>query len=918
MTQSLTPTHISKQQLQATLSVLDTLKEIRSILTSNLEVKGSPSKDEIDQDIKSVLNTLDLILDAIINFSETTELSVDDINNSLDLINDSLYSLNDSFVSSNNASNTNYTTTPTLQISPFEIRFTNLSNIRYNITLLKQILKEQGLLPTQSPIPTPKASNDEDNDKKSAKASRKNINSFVKKLSKLTPAALILEFVSALKSAFNPLTKEITGGTILKTLAAGLVIALFTNQGRALLKEAFQSLWNEVIDPGLRSILPDKLLRQPTTEKNPATGKTIETNVSKSDERLHRVLYSQYEDDAYREPIEMKHSNDYLARLRSVDYGDKLAGEHSRLRESSGYNYKGKLITGENVNLRKLAGGDIYYILQQVASKLRKTPSDVKSRYDNASSEKERYEIFQTLLDRVSGAFFDPLVAAEITKRNKKFESAVSALLSSKWNFAIKYGTETEPSVIGWDTHDGSEFAPQRARPSLTFDEQGNMFWNKQPFETVSKTVNSSLMGRDFKGSEQNLQSALASNPKNWSDLEKALSKIGKSKNEIEGIRDKLAQGNFSSEGFKSFKALFDGQPLATRSNSASVNTPSSLSKEGLSVLRKYKSQLVKLDVPENLQGAILTNVIHESGGIPTATNKFSQAYGLHQWLDPRKSALFSFAKVRGMDVSDPQLQIEYACAELFGKAYDNDNKLHYWKKSDGKFVEVTDAVGKANIDKHGGSEFKSMFTRRDDVSKWQDYIPENATFQDLAGLYTSNVARGARLWKDGIQAAVTRGAEYANKQLKTLSDLGFNFSEAAAPDKSSWIYTSGQVKKVHITHSDPSEIIEANGLSPDGITPLSKSKSKKAQAANSTKLASLEALTPTLNISSELPPAIPKPALAIGNVGISTSTWGSHASSSYANSTVPDTTFTSGNAPSYSPTIIVNNTPRVDYNNFE
>ena len=64
------------------------------------------------------------------------------------------------------------------------------------------------------------------------------------------------------------------------------------------------------------------------------------------------------------------------------------------------------------------------------------------------------------------------------------------------------------------------------------------------------------------------------------------------------------------------------------------------------------------------MAAAIYGNLIQESGGDPTAENTIG-AFGLAQWLGPRRRALERFARDRGLDVNDANTQLLFMREEL-------------------------------------------------------------------------------------------------------------------------------------------------------------------------------------------------------------------------------------------------------------
>lgn len=60
-------------------------------------------------------------------------------------------------------------------------------------------------------------------------------------------------------------------------------------------------------------------------------------------------------------------------------------------------------------------------------------------------------------------------------------------------------------------------------------------------------------------------------------------------------------------------------------------------------------------------------HVVQESGGNPTALNEKEGAFGLLQWRLDRRENLQKFAAERGVDPSDPNLQLDFIKREMAG-----------------------------------------------------------------------------------------------------------------------------------------------------------------------------------------------------------------------------------------------------------
>jgi len=64
---------------------------------------------------------------------------------------------------------------------------------------------------------------------------------------------------------------------------------------------------------------------------------------------------------------------------------------------------------------------------------------------------------------------------------------------------------------------------------------------------------------------------------------------------------------------------------------------------------------------------ALAGHALQESGGDPTNVNKGEDAHGLLQWRLDRWDALKNFARERGVDPTDPNLQLDFIGRELGG-----------------------------------------------------------------------------------------------------------------------------------------------------------------------------------------------------------------------------------------------------------
>lgn len=76
--------------------------------------------------------------------------------------------------------------------------------------------------------------------------------------------------------------------------------------------------------------------------------------------------------------------------------------------------------------------------------------------------------------------------------------------------------------------------------------------------------------------------------------------------------------------------------------------------------------RLAAYGMPAHHAAGILGNLVQESGLRPGVENSIG-AYGLAQWLGPRRRALESYAQTQGRPVDDPELQVDFLIHELNG-----------------------------------------------------------------------------------------------------------------------------------------------------------------------------------------------------------------------------------------------------------
>ena len=80
-----------------------------------------------------------------------------------------------------------------------------------------------------------------------------------------------------------------------------------------------------------------------------------------------------------------------------------------------------------------------------------------------------------------------------------------------------------------------------------------------------------------------------------------------------------------------------------------------------------FNNTLLQAGLPQHVVDGIGMNIGDESSFNPSAVNPTSGAFGLGQWLGPRKTALMNYAQAHGVSPSDPQLQANFLLQELQG-----------------------------------------------------------------------------------------------------------------------------------------------------------------------------------------------------------------------------------------------------------
>ena len=139
----------------------------------------------------------------------------------------------------------------------------------------------------------------------------------------------------------------------------------------------------------------------------------------------------------------------------------------------------------------------------------------------------------------------------------------------------------------------------------------------------------------------------------------------------------------------------------------------------------------------------IIGNLFQESGMDPAAVNPKSGAYGMGQWLGPRKQALFDFAEARGVHPSDPYTQMDFLINELRGP----ESKA-YSRLVNANTPEEASVAFRAGYERPGKDEARdeARIKRAQDIFSRYGGAPGGAAgFRiDAKNLPTSEIIKGA------------------------------------------------------------------------------------------------------------------------------------------------------------------------------
>ena len=103
---------------------------------------------------------------------------------------------------------------------------------------------------------------------------------------------------------------------------------------------------------------------------------------------------------------------------------------------------------------------------------------------------------------------------------------------------------------------------------------------------------------------------------------------------------------------------------MVTRLSEAVTGLPEVGGRVATGVVDGLMGAILRVFPQAEMAAAIYGNLIQESGGDPTAENQIG-AFGLAQWLGPRRSALEQFARDRGLDARDANTQLLFMRHEL-------------------------------------------------------------------------------------------------------------------------------------------------------------------------------------------------------------------------------------------------------------
>lgn len=130
--------------------------------------------------------------------------------------------------------------------------------------------------------------------------------------------------------------------------------------------------------------------------------------------------------------------------------------------------------------------------------------------------------------------------------------------------------------------------------------------------------------------------------------------------------------------------------------------TPIKTNKQVQQTAKEAKNYLVQKGLKPHEAAGVVGNLIQESAMDPGITNSIG-AFGLAQWLGPRKKALVSWAKGRGKDPSDLYTQLDYIMEEPMesAKMLNALSKTKTASQAAATFSQIYERPGKAEANNH-------------------------------------------------------------------------------------------------------------------------------------------------------------------------------------------------------------------------
>ena len=153
----------------------------------------------------------------------------------------------------------------------------------------------------------------------------------------------------------------------------------------------------------------------------------------------------------------------------------------------------------------------------------------------------------------------------------------------------------------------------------------------------------------------------------------------------------------------------------------------------------KVWNYLIDKGFSPEVTAGIMGNIEAESTFDPNAINSHSGAYGLFQWLGSRKDGLMSYAKDKGKNVNDIEVQLDYFWEELQGSEKATLEAL----SKEGKTPEEYAEIFEESFERSGGSNLENRKKYAGDI--FQQYSVPVTTPQKTNSL-------GLKWWGDIVK----------------------------------------------------------------------------------------------------------------------------------------------------------------------